>query len=118
MADYVRKTAKVPLPLRYRKHGRLGWVTNRAARMEKFVMDVLMTTLLKGYFWALFSFLLTSTPWRSRQRAHFVSHYLPLSLRRPETWVQPQRRADQEMTESEPNEGGGGKKDNERKRDV
>lgn len=64
-------------------------------------MEVLMTRLLKGYFWVLFSFSLTSTPSRSRQRAHFVSHYLPLSPRKPETWVQLQHRADQEMSDSD-----------------
>lgn len=116
MADYVRKTKKVPLLLCCRNPDRLDWVTNRAARTEKFVMEVLMTTLLKGYFWALFSFSLTSTPSRSHRRVHFVSHYLPLSLRKPETWVQLQRRADQETAESDRNERE--KKDNERKRDV
>lgn len=66
-------------------------------------MEVLMTRLLKGYFWGLFSFSLTSTPSRSRRRAHFVSHYLPLSLRKPETWVQLQHQADQETTDSDVN---------------
>lgn len=57
------------------------WMTNRAAHTEWFVMEVLMTMLLKGYFWVLFSFSLTSTPLCSHQRAHFVSYYLPLFQR-------------------------------------
>lgn len=54
------------------------WMTNRAAHTEWFVMEVLMTMLLKGYFWVVFSFSLTSTPLCSHQRVHFVSYYLPL----------------------------------------
>lgn len=54
------------------------WMTNRAAHTEWFVMEVLMTMLLKGYFWVVFSFSLTSTPLCSHQRVHFASYYLPL----------------------------------------
>lgn len=55
-------------------------MTNRAARTEHLVMEVLMTMLLKGYFWVVFSFSLTSTPWCLHQRVHFASYYLPLFL--------------------------------------
>lgn len=60
------------------------WMTNRAAHTEWFVMEVLMTMLLKGYFWVVFSFSLTSTPLCSHQRVHFVSYYLPLFQHNPE----------------------------------
>lgn len=66
-------------------HGSFGQkrglqMTNRAARTEQLVMEVLMTMLLKGYFWVVFSFSLTSTPWCLHQRVHFASYYLPLFL--------------------------------------
>lgn len=53
-------------------------MTNRAARTEWLVMEVLMTMLLKGYFWVVFSFSLTSTPWCLHQRVHFASYYRSL----------------------------------------
>lgn len=54
------------------------WMTNKAVYTEWFVMEVLMTMLLKGYFWVVFSFSLTPTPLCSHQCIHFVSYYLTL----------------------------------------
>lgn len=70
-------------------------------------MEVLMTMLLKGYLWVLFSFCLTSTLSCSYQRVHFVFHYLPLFP------AHHQRPTDQGMKESDQNE-----QDNERKRGM